>query len=87
MPTDLTPTITQAASDPQSAAVDGQSATARPMGDLIAADQYLAQKSAAAVGKRRGIRFSKLLPSGPVSDQGGTQGPGTFAGGPGGGLI
>ncbi len=86
MATDLTPEITQAASDPASASVDGQSATARPMGDLVMADQYLAGKAGAAVGNRRGIRFSKLLPAGPMSDQGETRPVGSsFSSG--GGLI
>jgi hypothetical protein len=84
MATDLSDQIEQAASDPQSAAVDGQSATARPMGDLIAADQYLAAKAGMA-RRRRGVRFTKILASGPVSDQGQTRPLGSFGGG--GGLI
>lgn len=83
MATDLTPQIEQAAADPQSASVDGQSATARPMADLIAADQYVASKASMAT-RRRGLRFSKILPSGPVSDQAGTRLGGSFSGGAGG---
>lgn len=38
---DLTPDIEQQAAEPAAATSDGQSATARPIGDLIEADRYL----------------------------------------------
>ena len=82
-PTDLQATIQTAATTPQSASVDGQSATARPVADLILADQYAAAKYAMSK-KHRGIRFNKILPAGPVSDQGGTRLGGSFGGGAGG---
>jgi hypothetical protein len=40
--------------------VDGQSATQRPIADLIAANNYLAAAAAARQGKTRGLRFTKL---------------------------
>ncbi len=69
---DLSTTITTAAGDPASASVDGQSATSRPIADLILADQYLAGR-VGITKKHRGIRFSKLLPAGCLSDQGGSR--------------
>lgn len=66
---DLLPNIAQAGADPLSSTSDGQSATARSAQDLIALDRY--QKAAAAASlTRRGLRFSKLIPAGPASDQG-----------------
>ncbi len=74
---DLLPTIAQAGLDPLSASVDGQSATGRSAQDLIAMDRY--QKAAASAGlRRRGMRFSKLIPAGPCSDSGGSSVRGTF---------
>ena len=60
MATDLSSQITQAAGDPASAAVDGQTVQSRPIADLIAADQYLAQKQAASL-RHRGLRFTRLV--------------------------
>ncbi len=77
MPIDLSAQIEQAAADPQSATSDNQSATARPIADLIAADQYLAAKAAIGL-KYRGIRMSKILPAGPVSDMNGSRVGGGF---------
>jgi antitoxin (DNA-binding transcriptional repressor) of toxin-antitoxin stability system len=73
---DLSNDIAQQAVEPIAAAVDGQSATGRPVADLIAADQYLAGK-AAARRRRRGIRFTKLTTPGGLPDNGRT-GTGSF---------
>lgn len=53
--------------------MDGLAVTARPVDQMIQAEQHLNQKTA---GKRpaRGLAFSKLLPPGSVSDQGGSMG-------------
>lgn len=82
MATDLSATISQAAADPQSSTSDGQSTSARPIADLVAADRYLAQKS--ALTKRgRGLAFRKFLVAGALSDANGTLlGPRGFDGGP-----
>jgi len=69
---DLTDTIEQAAQDPAAAASDGQSATARPIADLIAADRYLKGQQAteganANGGPRSGwgaLRAAKAIPPG-----------------------
>ncbi|MFI4874633.1 MAG: hypothetical protein ACIALR_04820 [Blastopirellula sp. JB062] len=62
---DLSDTIKQAAADPQRVTVDGISADARSIKDLIEADRYLASKKAAK-GRRRGLVISKLRPPGTV---------------------
>lgn len=59
-PADLSQSITDAAGTPQSASADGQSASARPIDQLIKADQYLALRAAAGL-RRRGMRFSRLI--------------------------
>jgi hypothetical protein len=59
-------TITQAASEPRSATVDGVTVQQHPLGDLIAADKYL-KGQAAAKTPSRGLRFTKLIPPGAVS--------------------
>ncbi|MBY0515100.1 MAG: hypothetical protein K2P78_14500 [Gemmataceae bacterium] len=64
---DLSPQIEQAGSDPASVSVDGLTVAAKPVDQLIKADQYLAAKSAAS-GRRRGLRFSKVINPGTVSD-------------------
>lgn len=69
---DLTDTIESAAADPASAASDGQSATARPLADLIAADKYLKGQQAlegtnANGGPRSGwvsLRTARAVPQG-----------------------
>lgn len=69
---DLSETIEQAAQDPAAAANDGQSATARPIADLIAADKYLKGQAAAEGtntngGPRSGwgmLRTAKAVPPG-----------------------
>lgn len=43
--------------------------TARPIGDQIRADQYLAQKTAQRK-RRRGVAFTKLIPPGAAPDCG-----------------
>jgi hypothetical protein len=70
-PTDLAPAIEQAAQSPLSVTSDGLTVTAQPIGAQVQADRYAAAKSARAT-KTRGLMFSKLIPSGPVSDQQGT---------------
>lgn len=61
-PTDLTPQIEAAVvSGVQSVTVDGQTVSAVPVQDQIAADRYLASKAAAAKG-RRGFRLAKIVP-------------------------
>ena len=58
---DLSANIEQAATEPKAATVDGVSATARSLDELIAADKYLAKKAAAANGQS-GLKFAKLVP-------------------------
>lgn len=60
---DLQDVIRDAAEKPASASVDGRSAQARSIGELIEADKYLAEKAAA--GKRTlPIRYGKFTPGG-----------------------
>lgn len=64
---DQNETIAAAAAAPLSAASDGQSASARPAGDLIAIDQHGSAKRA----KRRGLRgvaITRLTTPGPLDD-------------------
>jgi hypothetical protein len=71
---DLSDTIeTLAEGKIASSTIDGNSATAQPIAGLIQADQYLAAKTAASK-RRRGIRFSKIINPGALSDAGGTLG-------------
>lgn len=56
---DLTPTIGTAAGTPLQATADGQSATARGIPELIAANNYLAAAGAMSL-RGRGLRMSKL---------------------------
>ena len=72
--TDLTGTVATSAAGPLSASQDGASATARPIADIIAANNYLAATAAAAQSRRRGLRFTKLIPAGALSDSGMIQG-------------
>lgn len=46
-PTNLQQTIADVAAGPARVVIDGQDVTAQPLTSLIAADQYLAKKSAA----------------------------------------
>jgi hypothetical protein len=55
--------IADAALGPQSATVDGESATAHPLKDLLEVRKQLDQNT--AVSRRdRGLRFTKLSPPG-----------------------
>lgn len=60
---DLDAEIEQAAKDPKSVTVDGETVQSRDIDELIKADRYLAGKTAAAKAKA-GIRFTKLVPGG-----------------------
>lgn len=65
MADDLESTIEDAAANPASVSVDGQTVQTRSLSELIEADRYLRSKEAAASGKRPGgIRFTKLIPPG-----------------------
>lgn len=68
---DLSNEITEQAIEPIASATDGQSATGRAIPELVLADQYTTGKPSIKK-RRRGIRFSKLIPSGPMSDGGRT---------------
>lgn len=74
---DLTGDLTTQAVEPASSSSDGQSATARPVADIIAAQQFLDAKSA-LTKRRRGIAFSKLVPPGTLPDEGRTGNLGSF---------
>lgn len=65
--------VSQLASDPHAASVDGQSVTSRAADDVIKLDNYAISKTAAAQ-RRRGISFSQLLPPGTMPDSGVTAG-------------
>lgn len=62
-PTDLSTTIATEAALPASSTSDGQSASGRPIGDLIQADQYLGNRKA-ITNRRRGMYLSRLIPPG-----------------------
>lgn len=59
---DLSQQIETAASQPKSAQNGDQKVEARPLSELIAADKYLAAKTAAA--RAPAVVFSKLVPPG-----------------------
>jgi len=63
---DLAETIEEAAASPAAATVDGNSATARPIADLIDADRYLASKQAVRQNPRLGMRITRAVPPGTV---------------------
>jgi hypothetical protein len=69
MPID-TSAITDGLVDPASASGDGQSVSARPITDMIAGIQFNAN-AIAVCSPRRGLRFSRLYPQGPVRSRGG----------------
>ena len=69
-PTDLTDTIATEAVSPSSSSADGQSASARPIGDLIKAQQFLDAK-AALKKRRRGITYTQLTTPGAIDLCGG----------------
>lgn len=62
---DLSETIEELAALPEESVVDGQKVKERPLADVIAADEYLAAREAAAT-PTRGIGFTKLNPPGSV---------------------
>lgn len=66
---DLSADIAAQAVEPITSAGDGQSATGRAIGELIAADQYGAAK-AAVRKRRRGLSFSRLVAPGALPDCG-----------------
>lgn len=66
---DLSDTIETAAGRPQSATVDGSTASSHPIAGLIQADQYLAMK-AAARKRLRGVAITQLITPGPLDDCG-----------------
>jgi len=70
MATDLSTDIATQAVEPVTSSGDGQSATARPIADMMLADQYLAAK-AAMKNRRRGIQFAQMTNPGCPSDGGG----------------
>jgi hypothetical protein len=73
MATDLTPNITQGASDPASFATDGQSVSSKPIDQLIAADVYAGTGKSNVNKRRRGLFFSKMTAPGAFSDNGGAR--------------
>lgn len=75
---DLAETIAEQAAEPVSSSTDGQSATGRPIADLIAADQHLAAKRVAAARRPlRGVAITQLITPGALDDNG--RGNGTFS--------
>lgn len=62
---DLSSTIEEAATSPLKVTTDGTTVEARPMKDLIEADQHLAKKTAGK-SKRLGLRFRRQIPPGAV---------------------
>lgn len=62
---DLSDQIEDAAGTPKAAMVDGRSATARDIDDLIKADEYLEQKQARSRSTLP-IRLAKISPPGSV---------------------
>jgi hypothetical protein len=65
MAEDLNEVIKQNAQGPSKASGDSGSVEQHPLTDQIAADKYLASKTASQ-GKGMGIKFSKLSPPGAV---------------------
>jgi hypothetical protein len=61
--------IAAALGGPQSVTSDAGSVTQYGLGDLIAADKYLASRCA-ATSKRRGLRYTRLIPDGTVQAAG-----------------
>lgn len=66
---DLNEHVVKQAAKPVSSSTAGQSATARPIGEVIDAIVFDQQRKAMAK-RRRGIRFTKIIPGGPLSDGG-----------------
>lgn len=69
MATDLSGDIAQQAAEPVTVSADGQTTTARPVADVIAAQQYLDAR-AAVRKRRRGVLFTKLVAPGALDDGG-----------------
>jgi hypothetical protein len=65
---DLSDQINSTAAGPAHAAGDAGEMTAQPLQALIQADRYLSAK-AGLTTKRRGVRYSKIIPAGPMADQ------------------
>jgi hypothetical protein len=63
MPDDLQETIRESAKAPAKASGDAGSVEQHKLPDQIAADKYLASKTATNL-KNRGLRFNKLVPPG-----------------------
>jgi hypothetical protein len=78
--TDLSDTIATEAAAPQSSAADGQSASGRPIGDLIQAQQFLDAR-AAMRKRRRGLLYARAITPGALDDSGRPCGPTDFDGG------
>ena len=55
--------LERAADDPQQVTIDGETVISRPLADLIALDKHQRQVAAQAA-RRRGFRFSTILPPG-----------------------
>lgn len=63
MPDNLEDAIRQNAQGPAQVSGDAGSVKQHPLADQIAADRYLASKDAVK-SRKRGLRFSKLVPPG-----------------------
>ncbi len=72
MADDLTPQIASDAATPASFSEEGRTDSKRSLTELIAADKYLKQTQAAS-NPTFGIRFSKIVPPGPICDYGETK--------------
>lgn len=77
---DLNEQIVKQAAKPSASSTAGQSATARPIGELIDAQVFDQQRKAMSK-RRRGARFTKFIPGGPLSDGGRASGAQPFDGG------
>ena len=66
MAEDLSDTIEEAASEPESGTQDGMTIKQRPIRDLIDADKHLASKTAAQTDPRKGFTRVKIIPPGAV---------------------
>lgn len=65
MADDLQETIENAAANPKATVTDGLAVTGHSLPELIEADRYLGERTAAN-GRNRGLRCTKLLPPGTV---------------------
>lgn len=66
---DLNEHVVKQAAKPAASTTAGQSATARPIGEIIDAQVFDQQRKAMSK-RRRGARFTKIIPGGPLSDGG-----------------